>query len=169
MSVLQAQTFQEDFEQERKDREKAHSQVAEIKQRYQHQLQSMVEQLDRTAQELEHTKKDLNKTRKRFDRYKDTHSTTETLIHSQLEKLSDRLIERDQEVAAVGKVKAHKVTVRPSHVTVTISCVHWWDCILSIKLHSLCVHVRPHGSYIYNAQSIAWKRGAAAWCLCTKC
>ena len=124
----------------------------------------MVEQLDRTAQELEHTKKDLNKTRKRYDRHKDILSTTE-----QLEKLSDRLIERDQEVAAVGKVEAHKVMVRPSYVTATISCVHWWDCILSIKLHSFCVHVKPHGSYIYNAQSIAWKRGAAAWCLCTKC
>ena len=129
MFVLQAQTFQEDFQQERKDCEKAHSQVAEIKQRYQHQLQSLLEQLNCTTQELEHTKKDLNETRKCFDRHKDTLSTTETLLHSQLEKLSDRLIERDQEVAAVGKVEAHKVMVRPSHVTITISCVHWWDCI----------------------------------------
>ena len=37
---------------------KAHSQVAEIEARYQHQLQSMVEQLDRTTQELDRTKKD---------------------------------------------------------------------------------------------------------------
>ena len=51
----------------------------------------MVEQLDRTTQELEHTKKDLA-------RHKDTLSTTETLLHSQLDRLSDRLSVRDHEV-----------------------------------------------------------------------
>ena len=32
----------------------------------------------------------------------DTLSTTETLLHSQLERLSDLIIEKDNEVAAVG-------------------------------------------------------------------
>ena len=52
----------------------------------------MVEQLDRTTQELEHTKKDLA-------RHKDTLSTTETLLHSQIDQLSERLSVRDHEVA----------------------------------------------------------------------
>jgi len=49
VAVSQAQTFQEDFEQERKDREKAHGKVAEIEEHYQHQLQSMVTQLNHTV------------------------------------------------------------------------------------------------------------------------
>ena len=88
MAVSQAQTFQEDFEQERKDREKAHSQVAEIEDRYQHQLQSMVTQLNLTSQDLQ--------------KHKETLATTETLLHSQIEQLSDRLSERDRQVAAIA-------------------------------------------------------------------
>jgi len=86
--VPQAQTFQEDFQQEREDREKAHSQVAEVEQRYQHQLQSMVTQLNNTSQDLQ--------------KHKETLATTETLLHSQIEQLSDRLSEKDRQVAAIG-------------------------------------------------------------------
>ena len=89
MAVPQAQIFQEDFEQERKDREKAHSQVAEIEQRYQHQLQSVVTQLNLTSQDLL--------------KHKQTLATTETLLHSQIEQLSERLSQRDQQVAAIAK------------------------------------------------------------------
>ena len=78
--VSQAQTFQEDFEQERKDREKAHSKVAEIEESCQFQVESMVTQLDQTAQDL---------------------ATTETRMHSQIELLSDRLCEQHEEVAAI--------------------------------------------------------------------
>ena len=66
--------------------------MAEIEERYQHQLQSLVKQLDRTTQELDHTKEDL-------ERHKDTLSTTESLLHSQIDQLSERLSVRDQEVA----------------------------------------------------------------------
>ena len=41
----------------------------------------------------------------------------------------------------VGEVEAHKLMVRPSHVTVTIGCVHWWSCnlrVLTVKLHFAC-------------------------------
>lgn len=84
--VLQAQTFKENFEQERKDREKAHSQLEEIEKHYKDQLQSMEAQ-------LKHTEQDLQKT-------KETLTTTDTLLHSQIEQLSERLIEKDQQVAA---------------------------------------------------------------------
>ena len=87
-AVPQAQTFQEDFEQERKDLKRAHSQVAEIEGRYQHQLQSMVTQLNLTAQDLQ--------------KHKETLATTETLLHSQIEHLSERLSERDRQVAAIA-------------------------------------------------------------------
>ena len=66
--------------------------MAEIEARYQHQLKSLIEQLDRTTQELEHTKNDLL-------RHKDTLSTTETLLHSQIDQLSERLCARELEVA----------------------------------------------------------------------
>ena len=93
VAISQAQTFQEDFEQERKDREKAHSQVAEIEQRYQHQLQSMVTQLNLTSQDLQ--------------KHKETLATTETLLHSQIEQLNDRLSQRDQQVAAIANENDH--------------------------------------------------------------
>jgi len=84
--VLQAQTFKEDFEQERKDREKAHSQLGEIEKHYKDQLQSMEAQ-------LKHTEQDLQKT-------KETLMTTDTVLHSQIEQLSERLIVKNQQVAA---------------------------------------------------------------------
>ena len=110
MSVLQAQVFQEDFQQERKDREKAHSQVAEIEQRYQHQLHSLVEQLDRTTQELEHTKNDLA-------RRKDT--AAEAFLPSHIDQLSERLSTRDHEVNQhkkdVGALK-HQLDIQRQRV-----------------------------------------------------
>ena len=93
VTVLQAQTFQEDFEQERKDREKAHSQVAEVEERYQYQLQSMVTQLNHTSQDLQ--------------KHKETLATTETLLHSHIEQLSQRLSEKDRQLAAIAKENDH--------------------------------------------------------------
>ena len=88
VTVLQAQTFLEDFQQERKDREKAHSQVAIIEERYQHQLQSMVTQLNNTSQDLQ--------------KHKETLATTETLLHSQIEQLSERIRDKDQQLATIA-------------------------------------------------------------------
>ena len=39
---------------------------------------------------------------------------------------------RREKTDLVGEVEAHKLTVRSSHMTVTISCVHWWSCNLRV-------------------------------------
>ena len=65
--------------------------MVEIEQRYQHQLQSLLEQLDHTTQELEGTRKDMA-------RHKDTLSAAEALLPSHIDKLSERLSVRDHEV-----------------------------------------------------------------------
>ena len=52
VAVSQAQIFREDFEQERRDREKVHAQVAEMEENYQQQLQSVVIQLNHTVPDL---------------------------------------------------------------------------------------------------------------------
>ena len=52
VAVSQAQIFQEDFEQERRDRERVHAQVAEMEENYQQQLQSVVIQLNHTVPDL---------------------------------------------------------------------------------------------------------------------
>jgi len=98
VAVLQAQTFQEDFEQERKDREKAHSWVAEVEERYHYQLQSMATQLDHTAQDLQ--------------KHKETLATTESLFHSQIEQLCERLTEKDRQIAAISAESLQEVQVK---------------------------------------------------------
>ena len=91
--ISQAQTFQEDFEQERKDRENEHGKVVEIEERYKHQVESMVKQLSETAQDLQN--------------HKETLATTETVMHSKLEQLSDLLCEKNLEMAAIVAKNDH--------------------------------------------------------------
>ena len=74
--------FQEDFQQERKDREKARSQVEEIEKRYQHDLQAMALQLKNTSQDLQ--------------------KQHEALLHSQIGQHSEQLSEKDRQVAATA-------------------------------------------------------------------
>jgi len=62
--------------------------VAEVEERYQHQLQSMVTQLNHTAQDLQ--------------KHKETLATTETLLHSQIEQLSERISDKDQQLATIA-------------------------------------------------------------------
>ena len=50
--------------------------------------------------QLNHTSQDLKK-------HKETLATTETLLHSQIEQLSDRLSEKDRQVAAIGVENDH--------------------------------------------------------------
>ena len=58
----QAMTYKEDFETERKDRESAHSKMAETETRYTHQLETLAAQLQATAAELQRYKKTLANT-----------------------------------------------------------------------------------------------------------
>jgi len=44
---------------------------------------------------------------------------------------------RKEKADLLGEVEAHKITVRHSHVTVTISCVHWWNCILRVLFRQI--------------------------------
>jgi len=91
--VSQAQTFKEDFEQERKDRENEHGKAVEIEERYKHQVESMVKQLSETARDLQN--------------HKETLATTETVMHSKLEQLSDLLCEKNLEMAAIVAKNDH--------------------------------------------------------------
>ena len=50
---LQAQTYLADFEEERKDREAAHSKIADMENRYGHQLEAMKNDLHTKSRELD--------------------------------------------------------------------------------------------------------------------
>ncbi len=51
--LLQATAYKDDFDAERKDRESAHSKIAEIEDRYRRQLETMAGELQKKIKELE--------------------------------------------------------------------------------------------------------------------
>ena len=74
-------TFQEDFQQERRDRESAHTKVAEMETRYTHQLQTMGEAFYCTATELKAQKQNL--------------ANTEAMMM----KVRQKLVDKEQEIS----------------------------------------------------------------------
>ena len=86
-------TFQEDFQQERRDRESAHTKVAEMETRYTHQLQTMGEELHRTHTELDAHKQNL--------------SNTEAVMQKRTQQARQQLADKEREVGRMNQEVAH--------------------------------------------------------------
>ena len=89
-------TYKEDFETERKDRESAHSKMAETETRYTHQLETLAAQLQATAAELQ--------------RYKETLANTEDLLQRQQSSMMSQLQQKEELQASYGKNKQLQVS-----------------------------------------------------------
>ena len=85
----QAATFLEDFQQERRDRESAHTKVAEMETRYTHQLQTMGEELHRTHTEFD----DL--------------SNAEAVMQRRTQQARQQLADKEREVGRMNQEIAH--------------------------------------------------------------
>ena len=80
----QAVTYKEDFESERKDREAVHTRIADMEDRYRHQLEAMGEEMQKKADELQ--------------RHKDTLANTEQLLRQQQQQMSAQLLQKEGEL-----------------------------------------------------------------------
>ena len=80
-------TYKEDFESERKDREAVHAKIAEMENRYRHQLEALGGQLQNTTDELK--------------RHKDTLANTEELLQRQRQQMTAQLQQKENELHAV--------------------------------------------------------------------
>ena len=90
-------TYKEDFETERKDRESAHSKMAETETRYTHQLETLATQLQATAAELQ--------------RHKETLANTEELLQRQQSSMMSQLQQKEEELqTSYGKNKQLQVS-----------------------------------------------------------
>ena len=88
-NISQAMTYREDFESERKDREAVHTKIAEMENRYRHQLEAMGEQLRRVTDEAK--------------RHRETVAMKEDELHTQSQLMTAQLHQKEAELASAGQ------------------------------------------------------------------
>ena len=94
LPVSQATIFQQDFEQERRDREQAHTKHLEVEERYQHQLNALGQESQKVMDELQRVKAE---TRKMENDYQ-VRLSQQSYVAGEVDKKKGELQQRNQEL-----------------------------------------------------------------------
>ena len=124
---VQAVTYKEDFESERKDREAVHTRIADMETRYRHQLEAMGEQL--------HVKTD------EAQRHKEALGSTQELLQRQQQQMTAQLQQKEDELHTVYAQKQQLQVCMYMYMYMYI-CVHvhvyMWLCVFTLTMY-ICI------------------------------